>query len=74
MFIFNYSEENLDYKLDPLHFEPKRIRKRQDKCHVLNANIVQKQQVVCRDILKLKTKGWNILALSVSMLQRQRVV
>ena len=20
MFIFNYSEENLDYKLDPLHF------------------------------------------------------
>ena len=31
MFIFNYSEENLDYELDPLHSEPKRIRKRQDK-------------------------------------------
>ena len=31
MFIFNYSEENLDYELDPLHFEPKRIRKKQDK-------------------------------------------
>ena len=62
MFIFNYSEENLDYELDPLHFEPKRIRKKQDKyVHVLNANIVQKQQVVCRDILKLKTKGISLL-------------
>ena len=27
----HYSEENLDYELDPLHSEPKRIRKRQDK-------------------------------------------
>ena len=31
MFIFHYSEENLDYELNPLHSEPKRIRKRQDK-------------------------------------------
>ena len=32
MFIFNFSEENLDYELDPLYSEPKRIRKKQDKC------------------------------------------
>jgi len=47
--------------LDPLHSEPKRIRKRQDKYQCSQCEYRAKKIVVCREMLKLNMRGWDIL-------------